>query len=295
MAEMITYTGYVVHDTESGQLKIDVLIPELVSNEEKIYPAIKGPPPPPPEIPPGFEDVDYVPVANEQTFEAFWKPEGKLTVAPKMMQGEKVKILTYDGVDKFEWTTDGYDKELTRVQSHVTAVTGMPKAEPLYGKHFDSDSSYYTRVDSENKVVEVKTSMLNEEIGTFHIKIDTATGFVTYDDSFGNFVHLNAPEGKLDVKMKEINITADKMTFNLTDFIVNALKTKWTKGVLIIAAISTFKKKVDFEGNTTHKAPSKFEVVTTFKGTTNTEGLASFKVLGSKIITATTITAATYN
>jgi len=124
---------------------------------------------------------------------AVWDGQSNQQTPPQIKRGEAVDVLKQRDTDKFTWSSAGLGRDVRRTDAHVIEVAAR-NTKSTETKELDDTNSYGVRIDSENKIIMLKTSKDNGEVCAFNATFNTATGeFYLSDDSEspGNRIYLN--------------------------------------------------------------------------------------------------------
>ena len=157
---------------------------------------------------------------KKSTVRAIWMPFGNSnrSTAPNVKKGEQVEIYRYADTDDFYWDTL-YNEFDIRRKEKVIHLYGNTDA---FGEVLTLDNTYFTKIDTINKLVHIKTNDNDGELTSYEIKIDTKEGILEVFDGKGNIIQLNSAEDKLTATTNnEIIANTKTMTINATDLNIN--------------------------------------------------------------------------
>lgn len=126
--------------------------------------------------------VDSQTVTTTNHIEATWWGERGIAYAPMIRQGEQVEIIQFANSDKYFWRSLGRDRALhqtDRLRFEVGATTGKNTEKTDL-------NTYFFELDSDGKVVQMKTSKVNGEPFSYTFSFNTDSGqFILSDDAGG--------------------------------------------------------------------------------------------------------------
>ncbi len=125
--------------------------------------------------------------------------------APDVKKGETVVLYRFGDANRWFWSSLQYESDLRRKESvlHIYGNTDE------HGVTLDNTNSYFTLMDTVNKLIHIHTSDNDGEVTTFDIKLNTKEGYLEVIDGNGNFIKHDGKNGILDLKYnKDINLTA---------------------------------------------------------------------------------------
>ena len=151
---------------------------------------------------------------SQNTIIATWIPFGHSNrmTSPDVVKNETIAIFRYMDTSEYYWTTIFREPSLRRTETVVYAFGNIPTGITA----FDSNTSYWYKVDTKNQIAQLHTAANNGEACGYDIIINTAQGTFTLQDTLGNNIVLNSPNGELDVNINK------KVTVNTVDVVVNA-------------------------------------------------------------------------
>jgi len=151
---------------------------------------------------------------SQNTLIATWIPFGHSNrmTSPDVVKNETIAIFRYMDTSEYYWTTIFREPSLRRTETVVYAFGNIPTGITA----FDSNTSYWYKVDTKNQIVQLHTATNNGEACGYDVIINTAQGIFTLQDTLGNNIVLNSPNGELDVNINK------KVTVNTVDVVVNA-------------------------------------------------------------------------
>lgn len=193
-------------------------------------------------------DVFSATVTKSVTVRARWLREDNKITAPDVRKGESIELLKVGESDKFFWRSMG-ESTLRKKESVVNAYSNTDQD---VDEEVTTENSYYTRIDTKNKAVELVTNMNDGEPVKFHILIDTETGVFSYTDSKGNIFKIDAVNGDVLLKSNtSINLEAPTVNIKATNVNVDAKTTTIKGGALDVASRATFKSTSNFKSKVT--------------------------------------------
>ena len=157
---------------------------------------------------------------KKSTVRAIWMPFGNSnrSTAPNVKKGEQVEIYRYADTDDFYWDTL-YNEFDIRRKEKVIHLYGNTDA---FGEELTLDNTYFTKIDTINKLVHIKTNDNDGELTSYDIKIDTKEGILEVFDGKGNIIQLDSAEDKLTATTNdEVIINTKIMTINAIDLNIN--------------------------------------------------------------------------
>lgn len=235
--------GAIYEDVEENAVTAKVVIYDLVKGEHEIKRA--GGSDDAPSVSSakdGLGNISLGSAKNVQYVEARYLNNGSnIVTTPAMMQGEQVEIFRTKGTDRFYFKLFNLDKDLRRKETVVFAVSNKDKAED-HGEHFDKESSYSFTVSTKEKLIELKTSITDEEPVLFTISLNTKDGVFTIKDDQDQHLIWDGKNGTLDIKMPKITMNGEEFEFNAK----SKINIK-TGEMTVKAKSSTFNSKVTFK------------------------------------------------
>lgn len=114
--------------------------------------------------------------------------------APDVQPGETVSIYRFADTDEYYWKTSFREPKLRKLETVLHAVSDQPGAGP-----FDKESSYWNEISTHDGHIQIHTSQSNGEPYGYDIKIDTATGKITIQDTIQNSIVLDSAASKATV------------------------------------------------------------------------------------------------
>lgn len=142
-------------------------------------------------------------IKGSAILEAKWIPWGNSNrdTSPDVKKSETVLIYRYADTHDYYWDTVFREPELRRLEHVRHAYSNKPSGIEAY----DSDTSYWVEYSTSEKRIKLHTSDNDGEACTYDIQINTKDGIVRIEDSIGNFIELNSPDGMLHTQTnKEI-------------------------------------------------------------------------------------------
>lgn len=138
---------------------------------------------------------------------ATWLPFGHSNriTAPDVNANETVILFKFGDVDEIYWTTIFREPELRRLEDVLYALSNLPNGMTA----FDKDSSYWFRMSTKNKLIQLHTSMNDKEHTTYDITIDTKVGTLEVKDGKKNNILLHSPTNTLTINTQNaVNVNA---------------------------------------------------------------------------------------
>jgi len=181
--------------------------------------------------------VDDIVLTKRVTVEATWLQlhnTNRIT-PPNVKKGEQIEIYRYANTDEFFWCTPYYEKDLRRLEKVIHYYGNTTN----FMEELNNDNTYWTKIDTINKMVHLHTSDNDGEHTTYDITIDTAAGIMTTLDGKGNYIEFNSSTDTLNVKFNtEVNIEAPTITFTYDLFNLNQGITNFLGGHVFHDGIS---------------------------------------------------------
>ena len=106
---------------------------------------------------------------------------------PSIRKGEQVRITQFGDSDRFLWEGLGRNSDLRTVDVRRIEVAAKPEPQSL----LTDDNTYHLELNSKKKFVQIKTSMVNEEMTRYLLKLDAEKGEVTLTDHLQNVFYMN--------------------------------------------------------------------------------------------------------
>ncbi len=131
----------------------------------------------------GITESSVVTTANHVV--ATWAGASNIAYPPFVRKGEQVTVTQYSNSDKYYWAPEGRDSNIRQTDRHRIQVSAQgPDANgnPVLTSQKDDTNTYFFEMDSENKILQLKTSKANGEPFAFVIRIDTKNGTVLVSD-----------------------------------------------------------------------------------------------------------------
>ena len=124
------------------------------------------------------------PITTTNHIVATWEGDSNSRYPPLVRKGEPVKVFKDGPEDKYYWCTTGRGRDFRTTDRIHMEVGATDPTKPGVTK--DDTNTYSISVDSQNKLVSLKTSKANGEPVAFAIQIDTDSGtFTLSDDTTG--------------------------------------------------------------------------------------------------------------
>lgn len=156
-------------------------------------------------------DVKGVPhkqtTVAEATLEAKWLGLSchNRATSPNVKANESVMLFQYAESTEFYWDKIGREPSIRRLEDVLYIYGGIDK----YGVEQSLENSYWCRVNTIDKKVQIHTSMSNNEKFNYDIIIDTLSGILTITDSVENNIVIDSNEKSISIHAKIINLNAD--------------------------------------------------------------------------------------
>lgn len=137
-------------------------------------------------------------VKADVSFEATWIPlsDSNRITSPDVVKSETVMIFKVADTDEYYWSTI-LSEYLRRLETVITSYSNKPKGIDPY----DSETSYWTKVSTHEKLIHLHTAKNDGETTDWDIKLDTGNGILSINDNIGNTVVINSPEGTMVTTM----------------------------------------------------------------------------------------------
>ena len=140
------------------------------------------------------------------TLKARWMPMGSNRItSPDVRRGEQVMIWRYGDSDRFYWSSLEYQKRLRKLETIIFGISAT-KDEDDNG---NPDSMYYLEISSHRKIIHFHTSKKNDEPYAYDLQLNTADGYLLFQDDVGNLINLNSKDTYIEIT------NADKSTIQL--------------------------------------------------------------------------------
>jgi phage baseplate assembly protein gpV len=151
---------------------------------------------------------------SQNTLVATWIPFGHSNrmTSPDVVKNETILIFRFADTSEYYWTTIFREPSLRRTETVIYAFGNIPTDMTA----FDSSTSYWFKVDTKNQIVQMHTAANNGEACGYDVIVNTAQGTYTLEDTLGNNIVLNSPNGELTININK------KVTVNTVDVTVNA-------------------------------------------------------------------------
>jgi len=172
-------------------------------------------------------NVSNINLERSDLIKARWLPDGDTNRVepPTVCRGEVVKIFRYSDSDHYYWNTLFNQLGLRKLEKRTIAVSNkqsinVPPEQLL-------EYSYYTLMDTINKIVKLRTSDTDGEYTTYDVTIDTAEGQFEIIDGKNNQVLWDSRTDTLTTTMAEaIKTNTKNTTHNSSATIHNLTKNK---------------------------------------------------------------------
>jgi len=189
-------------------------------------------------------------VKSDVKIKCEWTPMGSNRVSPPLVKkGMQVQVLQVGFTDKYVWHTVHYQPELMQ-HDICLSIYGNSK---VFKENMNKDNTYYTIVDTVNKLVQLHTSNNDDEACTYDIKLNTKNGVLTIVDGKNNKIELRSVAGALTIDTNSnVTINSPTVTVNASNINLNAESkltlnsplTEVNGGVLNINSNTNFYKPV---------------------------------------------------
>jgi hypothetical protein len=134
---------------------------------------------------------------------------GNRVSSPNVRANETVMLYTFADTQEFYWTTIFREVGLRRTEDVIYMYGNIPTGHVP----FDANSSYWMRVNTIDKYIQLHTSNNDGEAVGYDIIINTLNGVLSIADTMGNKIALDSTSGALNAN---INKTADLIVPTLT-------------------------------------------------------------------------------
>lgn len=134
--------------------------------------------------------------------------------SPDVVAGETVQIWQYGDSDSYYWSDMGTEFDLRRKEIVLNLYGNTDKL----GETLNKDNSYWTLIDTVNKIVQIHTSKNDSEACGYDLTINTKKGIFSLEDTIGNYIKIDSTKGIMDINSnEEINLTTKTFTLEATD------------------------------------------------------------------------------
>lgn len=135
---------------------------------------------------------------------------------PDVYKSETVMLYKYADTQDYYWTSLFREPKLRRLERMRTTLSNKRGGVDA----FDSDSSYWTEIDTKYKKLRLHTSDNDGEKAKYDITIDTKAGTFELIDSLGNKIYLDSVKGVMDVETNlEVNVKTQKYYVKASEII----------------------------------------------------------------------------
>jgi len=140
-----------------------------------------------------------VSLTSANVVKAEWLPMGgsNRVTAPDVRRGETVVLYRFADVDKFYWITLKDDMNLRKLE---TVIYAFSATQDESSTEVGPDTYYYLEVSTHRKLIHFHTTKANKEPFGYDIQINTAEGFIKFQDDAGNFIILDSKEKQIAAK-----------------------------------------------------------------------------------------------
>lgn len=148
-------------------------------------------------------------VQKQYTVIASWIPfsnSNRLT-APDVVKNETVVIWRFADDTQYYWNTIFREPTLRRQETVIYAFSNLPSGMTA----FDLTTSYWIKVDTKHKSVQLHLANNDGEPAGYDLTFDTAQGTMTLEDTLGNNILLDSVAGNLTAN---INVQVEVNTVN---------------------------------------------------------------------------------
>jgi len=173
-----------------------------------------------------YDNIEHLNVTQTDLIKARWLPDGDTNrlEPPTVCKGETVRLLRYSDTDVYYWTTLYNQLELRKLEKRTMVVSN--KASILVPVEDLLKHSYYTTVDTINKIVHLHTSTTDGEYTSYDITIDTKEGMLEITDGKGNRIFLESQDDRMTIEAnKEIVTNTTHRTSNVRQHSQTNVKT----------------------------------------------------------------------
>lgn len=156
-------------------------------------------------------------VQKQYTIIASWIPfsHSNRQTAPDVVKNETVVIWRFADDTQYYWNTIFREPSLRRQETVIYAFSNLPSGMTP----FDLTTSYWFKVDTKHKTVQLHTANNDSEPAGYDVIFDTAKGTLTIEDTLGNSIILDSVAGHLTANINE------QVEVNTVDTIINSSKT----------------------------------------------------------------------
>lgn len=173
---------------------------------------------------------------------------------PQVKKGMAVQLFQEGDADIYKWMSIGGQYDLMHHEP-VSYVWGNTKE---FKKVFDKNNAHFLTIDPlEDKIIHLHTSKNDGEPVGFDIKLDLKNGKVSYVDTKGNHMKMDAVNGAMDIKTNSSvtvhtgTFTVNAKTINLNAGTINqkAGTNNIIGGKVNVSSVSNFSAKMNCNNN----------------------------------------------
>lgn len=177
---------------------------------------------------------------KEATLTAVWlqSEDSQRITPPDVVANERVYIYQYNNEPNYYWRSSVLDKKIRRTEDVIYAFGDLSK--PL--EEWDLDSSWFIRVNTKDKFIQVRTATSDDEKYQYEVKIDAKNNQLFLKDDNGQEALLNSEERTWLLKAEK-SVTVDTPDTYITGNL-------WVKGKGQIKGNTDLKSKLDVAGIT---------------------------------------------
>jgi len=171
--------------------------------------------------------TDSINLDRTDLIKARWLPDGDTNrlEPPTVCRGEIVKIFRYSDSDHYYWNTVFNQLGLRKLEKRTIVVSNKQSIDLPPEKLLEN--SYYTLMDTINKIIKLRSSDTDGEYTTYDVTIDTAEGQFEIVDGKSNQILWDSRTDTLTTTTNEaIKTNTKNTTHNSTDSIHNLTKNK---------------------------------------------------------------------
>lgn len=196
-----------------------------------------------------------------------WRQQGTNRIsAPCVRRGERVEVWQYADADMYYWSTTGEDDALRRLE---TVTFAFSNTQDESTKELTPENSYWTTVNTHEKIIALETSQSDGEPYKHAMQIDAKTGNFHYRDSANNYIQVEAASntitvengdgvkvvlvganaeifapGDLGIKCRNLRIDAKSISMNADNVATTASKNTLTGDLETTGAVSNNGKNI---------------------------------------------------
>lgn len=147
-----------------------------------------------------------VEVDTATTIKAKWAHfgRGNRMTPPDVRRGDPVIIWRFGDTDQFYWETRD-DMGLRRLETVIWRFSATKEESAK----LSAKNSYMVELSTHKKLLHIHTSQANGEYCGWSIQLNTAEGFLQFEDTKGNTILMNAKENQIELQ------NADNSFFNM--------------------------------------------------------------------------------